>query len=117
MKKVDIHNVSERELLDAYCLFLNTFSSKPRLRILNLLRSKEMNVSEIAEELKMGQTHVSHNLNRLKNCGFVKDKAKGKHRYYKLNKKTIRPILNLVDTHMNAHCIQIIKKMKGGKVK
>lgn len=112
-----IRKINEKEMLDAYGLFLNTLSSKPRLRILTLLRKKEMNVSEIIERLKMSQTHVSHNLNRLKSCGFVEDKMKGKYRYYKLNQKTIKPILNLVDKHMEAHCLQIIKELKGGRLK
>jgi len=112
-----IHKISEKEMFDAYNLFLNTLSSKPRLRILTLLRRKEMNVSEIVKELKMSQTHASHNLNRLKSCGFVKDEIKGKFRYYKLNQKTIKPILNLIDKHMESHCIQIIKKLKGGRNK
>ena len=107
-------NTTETELIDAYMLFLNTFSSKPRLKILNLLRKKEMNVSEIIEKLKMSQTHVSHNLNRLKSCGFVKDELKGKYRYYKINSKTIKPILDLINKHMDVHCLQIIKKLKGG---
>ena len=102
------HKLTEEELQGAYKLFLNTLSSQPRLRILTLLRKRSMNVSEIIEKLKMSQTHVSHNLNRLKSCGFVKDKVKGKYRYYEIDKKSIKPILNLIDGHMNNHCLQII---------
>lgn len=113
----EVHKVTENDIFDAYGLFLNTLSSRPRLRILTLLREKPRNVSDIVKELKMSQTHVSHNLNRLKSCGFVKLEAKGKYRYYRINKKTIQPILNLIDEHMKSHCLQIIKKLKGEKKK
>ena len=36
----------------------------------------------IANELDMDQTAVSHNLARLKKCGFVVDEAEGKYHYY-----------------------------------
>ena len=110
-----IHNVSENEIYEAYKLFFNTFSSESRLRILNLLRKGKKNVSEIIKETKYEQSVVSHNLKRLKLCGFVYVEIKGKYRYYKLNEKTIKPILSLIDKHMVKHCLMIIKGMKGGK--
>ena len=109
------HSVKEKELYKAYKLFLNTFSSEQRLKILNLLRKKSMNVSEIQKATKFEQSVVSHNLKRLKSCGFVTDEIKGKYRYYKLNEKTIRPILSLIDKHMEKNCLMIIKGIKGGK--
>ena len=45
----------------------------------------------------MDQTAVSHDLARLKDCGFVLVEAEGKFRYYKLNKKTIQPLMEIID--------------------
>ena len=111
-----IHNVSENELYKSYKLFFNTFSSEIRLRILNLLREKSMNVGEIEEKLKIEQSTVSHNLRRLKSCGFVEINVKGKYRYYNINKKTIKPLMNLIDDHMEKNCLMIIRcsKLKEG---
>lgn len=111
------HKISEKELYEAYKLFFNTFSSEQRLRILNLLRKKAMNVSEIQKETGFEQSVVSHNLRRLKVCGFVVDEVRGKYRYYQLNSITINPILNMIDKHMEGHCLMIIKenKLKEGK--
>jgi len=105
-------HISEKELYEAYKLFFNTFSSEQRLRILNLLRKKEMNVSEIIEKTGFEQSVVSHNLKRLKSCGFVDVEIKGKYRYYKVNDKTIKRIMDLIDRHMGEHCLVIIKKLK-----
>jgi DNA-binding transcriptional ArsR family regulator len=106
---------NEEEVYDAYKIFFGTLVSKPRLKIINLLRKKENSVSEIISELKMDQTSVSHNLARLKKCGFVNVEVKGKFRYYKLNKKTINPLMNLIDNHMSQYCIHILRKIKEGK--
>jgi len=105
-------HISNGDLYKAYKLFFNTFSSEHRLKILNLLREKPMNVSEIVKKLKMEQSIVSHNLRRLKSCGFITQEIKGKYRYYRLNEKTIRPMLNLIDKHMIKNCLMIIKENK-----
>ena len=102
----------EEEVYDAYKLFFGTLVSEPRLKIINLLRKGEKSVSEIMSELKMDQTAVSHNLSRLKKCGFVEAEICGKFRYYKLNEKTIKPLMNLIDNHMSQHCIHILEKTK-----
>ena len=103
------YNISENELYKTYKLFFNTFSSEQRLKILNLLRGKKRNVSEIIKKTGFEQSAVSHNLKRLKSCGFVVQKIKGKYRYYNLNKKTIKPLMNLIDKHMSKFCIHILR--------
>ena len=110
-----ICNISEKELYQTYKIFFGTLVSNSRLKIINLLRKEKKNVSQIIKELKMNQTSVSHNLKRLKDCGFVEVEAIGKFRYYVLNKKTIMPLMNIIDEHMKSNCIHILKKSKGGK--
>jgi len=108
---------NEQELYGAYKIFFGTLVSEPRLKIINLLRSRAMNVSEIVDGIKGEQTAVSHDLARLKNCGFVESEIKGKFRYYKLNKKTIDPLMDLIDKHMCGNCIHILRsknKFNGG---
>lgn len=102
----------EKDVYDAYKIFFGTLVSEPRLKILNLLKKEKKSVSEIIHELKMDQTSVSHNLARLKKCGFVNVEVKGKFRYYKLNEKTIKPLMNLIDNHMSQHCIHILRKLR-----
>lgn len=103
---------NEKELYGAYKIFFGTLVSESRLRIINLLRKGKKNVSHIIKELKMDQTAVSHDLARLKDCGFVEVEIDGKFRYYKLNKKTIHPLMDVIDKHMRGNCIHILRKGK-----
>jgi len=105
-------HLNEKEIYDSYKIFFGTLVSEPRLKIINLLRDKKRNVSEIMKNLKMDQTSVSHNLARLKRCGFVEIEVKGKFRYYKLNEETINPLMTLIDKHMARHCVYILKSDK-----
>ncbi|MEM3091109.1 MAG: metalloregulator ArsR/SmtB family transcription factor [Candidatus Pacearchaeota archaeon] len=109
-------HISETEIYDAYKIFFGTLVSESRLKIINFLRNGKKNVSEIIKELKMNQTSVSHDLARLKKCGFVNVEINGKFRYYILNKTTIKPLIKLIDKHMLQYCIHILKEMKGDKI-
>ncbi len=106
---------NEKELYGAYKIFFGTLVSESRLRIINLLRKGKENVSQIMEELKMSQTAVSHDLARLKDCGFVLVEVEGKFRYYQLNKKTIQPLMGIIDKHMKGNCIHILRKQSEDK--
>ena len=66
------------------------------------------------EELNFDQTNVSHDLARLKKCGFVNIEIDGKFRYYKINMKTIKPLMEFIDKHMAENCIHILKAEKNG---
>ncbi|MDP3881292.1 MAG: metalloregulator ArsR/SmtB family transcription factor [Nanoarchaeota archaeon] len=102
----------EGEVYNAYKVFFGTLVSESRLRIINLLRKRKMNVSEIMEELKDEQTAVSHDLARLRKCGFVEVEIDGKFRYYRLNEKTIKPLMDLIDSHMSKYCVHILRGNK-----
>lgn len=113
MKTKHTHEMSEKEKFQAYKIFFGTLVSKPRLKILNLLREyKSVSVSKICETLDMEQTSVSHNLSRMTRCGFVNKQKKGKYRYYSINKKNIDKLLNLVDNHMNEYCLKIHRGLR-----
>ena len=104
---------SEEELYGAYKIFFGTLVSEPRLKIINLLRKGKKNVTQIIEELKMDQTSVSHDLARLKQCGFVNCEVEGKFRNYNLNEETIKHLIFLIEKHMSEYCIHILKSNRG----
>ena len=103
------HKISKEELYKAYKIFFGTLVSGSRLKMINLLRKGKKNVSEIVEELDMNQTAVSHDLARLKKCGFVFSEINGKYRYYRLNQETIKPLMKLIDKHMAEYCVHILR--------
>lgn len=102
---------NEGELYGAYKIFFGTLVSEPRLKMINLLRKGRKNVGEIMSGLKMDQTSASHNLRRLKECGFVLDEKEGKFVYYKLN-EAIFPLMEIIEKHMSKYCIHILRDMK-----
>ena len=102
--------VTEQELSEAYKIFFGTLVSESRLKIINLLRKGRKNVSQITASLNLDQTAVSHDLARLRRCGFVSVEIEGKFRNYSLNEKTIRPLMDIIDSHMSHHCIHILRK-------
>ncbi|RBW69979.1 transcriptional regulator [Bacillus taeanensis] len=83
-------NSGEEEIygeLDEETLFIvsQTFkalSDPTRIRILHLLSKKECSVNEIAEELGLLQSTVSHQLRFLKNLRLVKFRRSGTTIYY-----------------------------------
>ncbi len=99
---------------DAHDIFLTTLANMNRLRIINALRERELNVTEISKSAGMNQTTASHNLKRLLESGFVNARQQGQHRYYALNNKTIRPLMDLIDRHIRTNCQHLITKPGGG---
>ena len=109
------HGINKKEIYGAYKIFFGTLVSESRLKIINLLRKGKKNVSEIIKETGMNQTAVSHDLARLKRCGFVLSEIDGKFRYYKLNEETIKPLMEIIDKHMERFCVHILRNEKGGE--
>ncbi|MCH7730245.1 winged helix-turn-helix transcriptional regulator [Patescibacteria group bacterium] len=90
----------------SYKRFFRTLANVNRLKIIHFLQERgAKNVTDIVEGVKLEQTLVSHNLKRLHECHFVEVKQNGKERVYSLNKKTIQPLLALMDRHVNTYCV------------
>ena len=83
--------------------FLN-FSNKTKLDIIMLLRNSALSVNEIADKLNQEQSKISHNLRKLTQCNILAVEQKGKQRIYSLNKKTVIPMLKLVEQHVQSYC-------------
>jgi DNA-binding transcriptional ArsR family regulator len=90
-------------------LFFSTLSNPTRLAILELLREKPRNVTELAEALNQEQSMVSHNLKPLVRCKFVFVERKWKERVYSLNKETMEPIFKIFETHAEKYCPSNVK--------
>ncbi|MCS7462049.1 metalloregulator ArsR/SmtB family transcription factor [Paenibacillus doosanensis] len=85
--------------LDEETLFMvsQTFkalSDTTRIRILYLLSQKECSVNEIAEELSLLQSTVSHQLRFLKNLRLVKFRRAGTTLYYSHDDEHVMDLLS-----------------------
>lgn len=89
---------------NSYFIFFGNLANPLRIDIISALKEKEMSVTKIADKLGVEQSKISHALARLKECNIVEVKSEGKQRIYSLNKKTILPILHLIDKHSQLNC-------------
>ena len=87
-----------------YYVFFSNLASPLRIGIVEALKSKPLSVSELSGVLDVEQSKLSHALSNLRCCNIVSVKRVGKKRVYSLNKKTIVPILDLIDKHAKTFC-------------
>lgn len=85
-----------QELSDLYKLF----ADRTRIRILYVLQNREMCVSDIALELDMTQSAISHQLATLKQGKLVKSRRDGKTIYYSLDDEHVEMILSMGVDHV-----------------
>lgn len=80
-----------RKLYEIHAEMCKVFSNSTRLEILNLLRDKELSVTELIDKTKLSQANISQHLSIMKSKDIVTSNRKGKNVYYKLtNPKIIK---------------------------
>ena len=91
--------------------FFTTLGNENRLKIIHFLaKNGSKNVSQIVSGTRFEQSLLSHNLKTLLTCQFVHMKQNGKERVYSLNEDTIKPLLALMDKHVNEYCKKTCSK-------
>ncbi len=76
------------------------FGDSTRIKILFALLDDEMNVSEMADILKLSQSSISHQLRILKDAKLVKFRRDGKSMYYSLDDDHVRTMLSMGMEHV-----------------
>lgn len=76
--------------------FLKCIVDTNRRRILTVLGSSEMCVTDLIEKTNMEQSLVSHHLASLRNCGLVDSRKDGKNVLYKVSSPKITDLLNRI---------------------
>lgn len=71
---------------------LKAMSDENRLRVIDLLKEREYNASELLEEMDFGQSTLSHHMKILLNADVVNSRKNGKWTLYSLNKETFARI-------------------------
>lgn len=85
--------------------FFAVLGNKQRVKILQYLQKNGCkSVNEICQGLGIEQSAVSHCMKRLLECHFVEMEPRGKERIYCINKKTVQPLLELIDEHVQSYC-------------
>ena len=87
-----------------YYPFFGNLANPLKISIITALKEKESSVLQLARKLKIEQSKLSHALSSLRCCSIVQVKQRGKKRIYSLNRKTILPILKIIDKHEEKFC-------------
>ena len=85
-----------KELYTIHAEICKIFSNSTRLEILNLLRDKEMSVTELIEKTRLSQVNISQHLSIMKSKGIVISNRKGKNIYYKLTNPKIVKAFDII---------------------
>ena len=86
----------DENYLDHYSMMCKTVSKPDRLRIINLLSDKRLNVSQIQDKLHISLSSLSNHLNDMYKMGVLGKEKEGKSVYYFLtNPDLVEGISNM----------------------
>lgn len=79
-------------------MILKAVADETRLRMLSLLKDRELCVCEIEEVLGIQQSNASRHLDKLRSAGLVCSEKRAQWVYYRLNEKTLQryPFLSMI---------------------
>ncbi len=73
---------------------LSALADPNRQKIINLLKKREMSVSELLKHFDISGASLSHHLNILKNAELISSRRDGQHIIYSLNLTVFEEILH-----------------------
>ena len=85
-----------KELYKIHAEMCKVFSNPTRLEILNLLRNKQLSVTELIEKTKLSQANISQHLSIMKSKGIVASDRNGKNIYYRLINPKITKAFDII---------------------
>ena len=91
---------SDDEMLFDLADLFRMFADSTRVRILNELMKKEVGVTELANEMQMTTSAISHQLRILKDSRLVRSRRDGKGIIYSLADDHVATILNMGMEHL-----------------
>ena len=98
MNKMKPHQINEQTVQRVSQIF-KALGDPTRIRILNLICCEEMSVNDMAEQLGMNQSAVSHQLRLLKTLEIVKFRREGTTLFYSVADDHILHLLHQAIEH------------------
>jgi DNA-binding transcriptional ArsR family regulator len=89
------------DIINSMSQFFGLLSDPTRLKIVIVLKEKELCVHEIAQAVSISISAVSHQLRLLKTAKMVKNRRDGKMIYYSLDDEHIEQLLSVATEHVN----------------
>jgi ArsR family transcriptional regulator len=79
---------------EQYALICKTIVNPVRLRIINVIGEKKINVTEIREEIGISMSNLSNHLSALNRVGILSREKKGNYIYYYLTELSLLEVLD-----------------------
>ena len=95
-----MQNIPAKETMEQIAELFKGFADPTRVHILSLLSQQERCVTEIAEEVQLSQSAISHQLRILKQMHLIKDRRDGKNLWYSLADDHVKTILQMGLEHV-----------------
>lgn len=95
-----LQNVPDSDTITRMAAVFQALQSDTRLKILFLLRHKEMCVCELEQALNVTQSAVSHSLRTLRQLDLVRIRREGKFTIYYIADEHIRTLIEMCLEHV-----------------
>lgn len=93
-----------KELISHAVSFFKVVGDETRMKILCTIAHDEVCVNDIAENVGMSKSAVSHQLKILKDAGLVKTRRDGKNIFYSLDDQHVVDIMDIAFIHIEHKC-------------
>ena len=95
-----MQNIPAKETMEQIAELFKGFADPTRVQILSLLAQQERCVTDIAEEVQLSQSAISHQLRILKQMHLIKYRRDGKNLWYSLADDHVKTILQMGLEHV-----------------
>ncbi len=93
---LEYSNMFMNRIYQIHAEMCKTFSNPIRLEILDLLRDRELTVTELVKKSKYSQVNISQHLSVMKSKGIVVSERRGKNVYYRLSTPKITKAFDII---------------------
>jgi len=107
--------MDDTEIFELHAEFCKIIASSRRLRIIDLLSKKEMNVGDIAEVLQVPASNISQHLRVLRSYNVVKTHKEGQTVWYSLSNRRLPKACKEIRSILLEGMEKTGKKAKGMK--
>ena len=95
-----------KELISKAAEFFRVVGDETRMKILCTIAGGELCVNDIAAEVEMTKSAVSHQLRLLKSEGLVKSRRDGKNMFYSLDDQHVVDIIDIAFIHIEPGVVE-----------
>ena len=104
----------EKELYKMHAEMCKVFSNPTRLEILNILKNKELSVTDMIKRTELSQANISQHLSIMRAKGIVTSNKKSKNIYYKLTSPKIIKAFDIIREVLSERMEKSKKNFYGG---